>query len=126
MSLTLGRTLVPRPLGRCLILALAVLFAAVPLASADDAIPLGRKSAAVQGAFAFDNGVIGPSGFLPDFDETPVFTGLSNPMAIRWAPDGRIFIAEKGGKIKEFNSLTDPTPTVVADISTEVYDFWDR
>ena len=47
-------------------------------------------------------------------------------MAIRFAPDGRVFVAEKDGLIKVFDNLNDPTPTVYADLRTKVHDFWDR
>ena len=47
-------------------------------------------------------------------------------MAMRFAPDGRVFVAEKSGRIKVFDSLSDPTPTVFADLSAQVHDFWDR
>src|SRR5690349_5741417 len=101
MLRTPGRTLVPRPLGRCLILALAVLFAAVPYAAASDSIPLGQKSAAAKGAFSLAapsvDALAPGDAFPPGFTDTPVFTGLTNPTAIRFAGDGRIFIAEKGG-----------------------------
>ncbi len=63
-----------------------------------------------------------PSGFL----ETVVFSGLSYPTAVRFAPDGRVFVAEKGGTVKVFSSLSNPTPTVVADLSTNVDNYWDR
>jgi glucose/arabinose dehydrogenase len=35
-------------------------------------------------------------------------------------------VAEKGGRIKVFDSLTDTTPTTFADLSTKVHNFWDR
>jgi hypothetical protein len=60
------------------------------------------------------------------FQEETVFTGLSNPTAIEFASDGRIFVAEKRGVIKVFDSLSDTTPTVFADLRTNVYNFWDR
>jgi glucose/arabinose dehydrogenase/regulation of enolase protein 1 (concanavalin A-like superfamily) len=60
------------------------------------------------------------------FQEEMVFTGLSNPTAIEFASDGRIFVAEKRGIIKVFDSLSDTTPTVFADLRTNVYNFWDR
>ena len=60
------------------------------------------------------------------FQETVVITGLQNPTAIRFASDGRIFIAEKGGKIKVYTSLSDTTPDVFADLNVNVYNFWDR
>jgi len=63
-----------------------------------------------------------PSGF----SEKIVFTGLSQPTAVRFSPDGRVFVAEKSGLIKEFDSLTDSTPRVYADLRTNVHDYWDR
>ena len=41
------------------------------------------------------------------FSESVVFSGLTNPTAVRFAPDGRVFVAEKSGVIKVFDSLTD-------------------
>ena len=37
-----------------------------------------------------------------------------------------MFVAEKRGIIKVFDSLTDTTPTIFADLRTNVYNFWDR
>ena len=62
----------------------------------------------------------------PGFQESTVFSGLTNPTALRFSPDGRVFIAEKSGLIKVFDSLTDPSPTVFADLRTNVHNFWDR
>jgi glucose/arabinose dehydrogenase len=62
----------------------------------------------------------------PGFQETSVFTGLTNPTVVRFASDGRVFVAEKRGVIKVFDSLSDPTPTVFADLNVNVYNFWDR
>jgi glucose/arabinose dehydrogenase len=62
----------------------------------------------------------------PGFAESTVFTGLVNPTVVRFASDGRIFVAEKRGVIKVFDSLTDSTPTVFADLNVNVYNFWDR
>jgi len=63
-----------------------------------------------------------PSGF----QEQIVFTGLDQPTNIEFAPDGRVFVAEKGGRIKVFADLADPTPTVFADLSGNVHNQWDR
>jgi PKD repeat protein len=60
------------------------------------------------------------------FQETIAFSGLTNPTVVRFSPDGRIFVAEKRGVIKVFDSLTDTTPTVFADLNVNVYNFWDR
>ena len=46
--------------------------------------------------------------------------------AVRFASDGRVFVAEKNGRINVFDSLTDTTPTVFADLNVNVYNFWDR
>ena len=45
------------------------------------------------------------------FQETVVFSGLTNPTVVRFSPDGRVFVAEKSGLIKVFDNLSDPTPT---------------
>ena len=60
------------------------------------------------------------------FHDNVAFSGLSFPTAVRFAPDGRVFVAEKSGLVKVFDSLGDTTPTVVADLRTEVDDYWDR
>ena len=60
------------------------------------------------------------------FTETTVFSGLTNPSAVRFASDGRVFVAEKSGLIKVFDSLADPQPDVFADLRTQVHNFWDR
>ena len=62
----------------------------------------------------------------PGFQESVAFSGLDHPTALRFSPDGRIFVAEKNGRIKVFDSLADTTPTLFADLSTNVYNFWDR
>ena len=63
-----------------------------------------------------------PTGFT----EQTVFSGLVNPTNVAFSPDGRVFVAEKSGLIKVFDSLDDPTPSVYADLRTEVYNYWDR
>ena len=62
----------------------------------------------------------------PGFSESVPIAGLTEPTDIAFAPDGRIFISEKSGLIKEYDSLSDPTPTTVADLRTKVHNFWDR
>ncbi len=59
----------------------------------------------------------------PGFQEALVLGALVNPTAIQFAPDGRIFVSEKRGVIKVFNSLSDPTPTVFADLQAKVYSY---
>ncbi len=62
----------------------------------------------------------------PGFQEEIVFSGLTEPTALRFSSDGRVFVAEKSGLIKVFDNLTDTTPTVFADLRTQVHNFWDR
>jgi glucose/arabinose dehydrogenase/regulation of enolase protein 1 (concanavalin A-like superfamily) len=71
-------------------------------------------------------GVEGTDFHQPGFSETIVFSGLTNPTAVRFLPDGRVLVAEKSGLIKLFPNLTTNTYTVVADLRTEVHNFWDR
>src|SRR6185369_7308632 len=63
-----------------------------------------------------------PSGF----QDSVVFSGLTQPTAFKFASDGRVFVAEKSGLIKVFANLTDPTPTIFADLRTNVHNYWDR
>ncbi|MGH9334614.1 MAG: PQQ-dependent sugar dehydrogenase, partial [Vicinamibacteria bacterium] len=62
----------------------------------------------------------------PGFQEKIVFSGLIQPTALRFSPDGRVFVAEKRGVVKVFDSLSDTTPDVFADLNVNVYNFWDR
>ncbi|MEU7531025.1 PQQ-dependent sugar dehydrogenase [Saccharothrix sp. NPDC042600] len=62
----------------------------------------------------------------PNFSDRVVFSGLTNPTAVRFADDGRVFVAQKNGVVKVFDNLSDPTPTTFADLSASVHDFWDR
>ncbi|HEY0680778.1 MAG TPA: PQQ-dependent sugar dehydrogenase [Steroidobacter sp.] len=62
----------------------------------------------------------------PGFQEEIVISGLTEPTAVRFASDGRVFVAEKSGIIKVFDSLSDTTPTVFVDLRTKVHNFWDR
>jgi len=68
-----------------------------------------------------------PLAALPSgFQETVVFSGLNQPIAVRFAADESIFVAEKSGIIKVFDNLGDTTPVIFADLSINVYNGWDR
>jgi glucose/arabinose dehydrogenase len=96
--------------GRSLSVALAV------------ALVLGSLTAMMAATAPAARAATLPAGF----QESIVFSGLTNPTAVRFAPDGRVFVAEKRGVIKVFDSLTDTTPDVFADLNVNVYNFWDR
>ena len=65
---------------------------------------------------------------LGGFRDELVMEGLESPMAVRFAPppDGRVFVAEKSGRIRVYRGVDDREPAVVVDLSEEVHDFWDR
>ena len=64
---------------------------------------------------------------LPDgFRDELVWGGLTRPTAIAFSPDGKVFVAEKSGRVLVFDSLADDTPTVFADLKTNVHNAWDR
>ena len=71
--------------------------------------------------------VRGEASELPEsFEEEVVFSGLTEPTTVQFAGDGRVFVAEKSGLVKVFDDLDDSTPTVFADLRTQVHNFWDR
>jgi hypothetical protein len=69
-----------------------------------------------------DRASVLPSGFT----ESVVWGGLNNPTNIEFAADGRIFVAEKSGLIRVFDNEQDQSATVLADLRSNVHDFWAR
>jgi glucose/arabinose dehydrogenase/PKD repeat protein len=64
---------------------------------------------------------------LPDgFVETTPWSIPDYATAVRFAPDGHVFVAGKSGVVYEFDGPDDRTPTVFADLSKEVFNGWDR
>jgi glucose/arabinose dehydrogenase len=63
-----------------------------------------------------------PTGFT----DTVAISGLTNPTVAAFAPDGRVFVGEKSGVVKTFDSLADTSATVTVDLRAAVHDFWDR
>jgi glucose/arabinose dehydrogenase len=67
-----------------------------------------------------------------NFTESVAFSGLTLPVAVRFSPDGRVFVAEKSGNIKVFDNLSDTTSTMVVgpgaayNLQPNVHDYWDR
>jgi glucose/arabinose dehydrogenase len=60
------------------------------------------------------------------FQDSIVFSGLEQPTAVRFAPNGMVFVAEKAGKIKVFEDTEDETAELFKDLRTETYDHADR
>jgi glucose/arabinose dehydrogenase len=69
---------------------------------------------------------VSASTLPPGFSDLVVASGLSKPTAFDFAPDGRLFVAEQRGVVLTFDDLSDTTPTVFADLRTEVYHYFDR
>jgi PKD repeat protein/glucose/arabinose dehydrogenase len=86
------------------------------------ALVLGSLAALVVGTAPAAGAATLPAGF----QEEIALSGLTNPTVVRFVPDGRVFVAEKGGMIKVFDSLSDTTPTTFADLRANVHNFWDR
>jgi len=63
-----------------------------------------------------------PTGFR----QSHPLTGLSAPTQARFAHDGRIYVAEKSGRILVFDNLLDTTAERVADLGPDVHDYHDR
>ena len=64
---------------------------------------------------------------LPSFNDVPVIDGLTEPVAVRFAGDGSIVVAEKAGRVKLFDPLPSPgNGVVVLDIRDQVMDYQDR
>jgi glucose/arabinose dehydrogenase len=60
------------------------------------------------------------------FQDRIVISGLNVPTVVQFSRDSRIFIGEKSGVIMVYDGFNDPTPTVFADLSTNVHDYGDR
>lgn len=70
---------------------------------------------------------VAPAGELPPgFQDTIAISGLDGPTAIRFAPDGEVFVAQKNGEIIHYESVDDKSPTLFADLRKQVYDNGDR
>lgn len=50
-----------------------------------------------------------------------VASGFQAPTLARFAPDGRLYVGEKSGRIYELDRVGDRTPRLVADLTTQVY-----
>jgi glucose/arabinose dehydrogenase len=92
-----------------------------------------RRLAAFAFAVVWLGSVAGPpsiataEGVLPSgFSDTVAIAELNDPTAVRFAPNGEVFIAQKDGKILLFDSIDDTTPTVFADLREQVYEYGDR
>ncbi|TDD88537.1 PQQ-dependent sugar dehydrogenase [Actinomadura rubrisoli] len=76
---------------------------------------------------ALEAGGAARAAALPaNFQQKTVFSGLTMPTNVEFSPDGRVFVAEKSGIVKVFDSLSDTTPSVFADLRSQTFNGWDR
>ncbi len=61
----------------------------------------------------------------PGFVSEATVAGLSSPTGMAWAPDGRMFITLKGGRVL-VSQNGQLLPNDFIDLSKEVNDYWDR
>ena len=87
---------------------------------------LNDSSTGTPGGGGVSPAVAGTPTLAAGFSSTPVFSGLTNPTAVRFAADGSVWVLQKSGQVLRYASLTAATPTVFADLSAEVNSYWDR
>ncbi|MBS1890922.1 MAG: PQQ-dependent sugar dehydrogenase [Actinobacteria bacterium] len=64
---------------------------------------------------------------LPEkFEDQTVWGGLNKPMIVKFAPDGEVFVGEKGGQIWVYENVDDKTPELFANLAKPVYDYEDH
>ena len=61
-----------------------------------------------------------------NFEERTVVSGLTAPTAVAWAPDGRMFVAQKEGKVRVVTAAGSLVSAPLIDISSRVNDTGDR
>ena len=97
-----------------------------PGESADRAVVAdrtGRSTLAATGVAARE----GEGAQLPEgFRDKAVIRGLDEPTNLAFAPDGTVFVTEKGGTIQVFDSIDDPEPRLFADLNVNVMNLYDR
>ena len=60
------------------------------------------------------------------FEEITLVSGLDQPVAVAWAPDGRIFVAEKPGRVRVVNAQGQLLAAPLLDLSDHVNAYGDR
>jgi glucose/arabinose dehydrogenase len=119
---------IPRARALAAIVAVVVLIAMLPAGPAS-AAPSPRDRGELFGRAASSTAPTSPAitAAVPSgFADNLVFGGLTFPTAIAFAPGGKVFVGEKSGIVKVFDSTSDATATQVVDLRSRVQDYWDR
>jgi glucose/arabinose dehydrogenase len=82
--------------------------------------------AAACASFGSASTAIADPALPAGFQDEVAFPNLSKPTAVRFAPNGMVFVAEKNGKIQVFKDLEDETPELFKNLTLETYDHGDR
>jgi glucose/arabinose dehydrogenase len=91
-------------------------------------MPAAREGRAILAGLVLA-GCIAPaaaSNLPPGFQETAVITGRTLPTAVRFAPNGQVFVAEKSGLLFVYDGVDDPSPIQVVDLRASVHNYGDR
>jgi glucose/arabinose dehydrogenase len=125
-----ARRVVRRTCSLALLVALGVaLLSAAPVSAVSAAPPGEERGGEVLGRATRSAAPTSPAvaAAVPGgFSDVAVWSGLTLPTAIAFASGGKVFVGEKGGIVKVFDSLLDPSPTQVVDLHPQVQDYWDR
>jgi PKD repeat protein/glucose/arabinose dehydrogenase len=76
--------------------------------------------------WAASAGTAGAISLPAGFEEETLATGLDQPSMVSWAPDGRMFVAERSGRVRVVTAAGQLLATPVIDISDHVNDYWDH
>lgn len=98
------------------VLALLTTVSLLPALGVDPA-PAGAAEAATVPAGFTVSKILGTDGAAGK---------LAQAIAVRFAPNGKVLVAQQSGRVTIFNSSTATSGTVLFDISGEVMNFWDR
>ncbi len=73
------------------------------------------------------NSALAAAGGLPEgFRDELLFDGLVHPVSVQFAADGRVFVAEQRGRVVVYDGPGDASPSVFANLETNVFGYWDR
>jgi glucose/arabinose dehydrogenase len=97
-----------------------------PTDAADPLTLSGEGSADTSDVFGTAEVSTLAAGLPTGFTEETAFSGLNLPTMVRFSPDGRVFVVEKRGMVLAFDSLSDPTPKTVINLTGLTYGWADR
>ena len=87
---------------------------------------LALVPASAPGAMSLPPGFQARTLPLPKAASPSYENGLQKPTTLDFAPDGSLFVAERNGRVLQFDSIEDPTPTLVLSILDKVMAKGDR